>query len=179
MFFRGLSWWLRRLRICPQCRRPGFDSWLRMILWRRKWQPIAVFLPGKSHGQRSLESYSPWGRRRVRRYWVTKQQRQWQNPGPLYGIFCQQWESAERWASWVLQFWPVILKNDFFRRITWTFCSKYRYLHFIFSTMRLEPAVGLAVDSDALGHSSLFRNCYPRYRSQWNNLKNLFQIWIL
>ena len=26
-----------------------------------KWQPIAVFLPGKSHGQRSLAGYSPWG----------------------------------------------------------------------------------------------------------------------
>ena len=31
------------------------------ISWRRKWQPTAVFLPGKSHGQRSLEGYSPWG----------------------------------------------------------------------------------------------------------------------
>jgi len=27
----------------------------------RKWQPIPVFLPGKSHGQRSLVGYSPWG----------------------------------------------------------------------------------------------------------------------
>ena len=27
--------------------------------WRRKWQPSPVFLPGKSHGQRSLEGYSP------------------------------------------------------------------------------------------------------------------------
>ena len=29
--------------------------------WRRKWQPTAVFLPGKIHGQRSLEGCSPWG----------------------------------------------------------------------------------------------------------------------
>ena len=29
--------------------------------WRRKWQPTPVFLPAKSHGQRSLASYSPWG----------------------------------------------------------------------------------------------------------------------
>ena len=29
--------------------------------WRRKWQPIPIFLPEKSHGQRSLVSYSPWG----------------------------------------------------------------------------------------------------------------------
>ena len=28
--------------------------------WRRKWQPIPVFLLGKSHGQRSLMGYSPW-----------------------------------------------------------------------------------------------------------------------
>ena len=28
---------------------------------RRKWQPTPVFLPGKSHGQRSLVGYSPWG----------------------------------------------------------------------------------------------------------------------
>ena len=29
--------------------------------WRRKWKPTPVFLPGKFHGQRSLEGYSPWG----------------------------------------------------------------------------------------------------------------------
>ena len=29
--------------------------------WRREWQPTPVFLPGESHGQRSLEGYSPWG----------------------------------------------------------------------------------------------------------------------
>ena len=32
-----------------------------MIPWRRKWQPAPVFLPGKSHGQRSLAGCSPWG----------------------------------------------------------------------------------------------------------------------
>ena len=31
------------------------------IPWRRKWQPIPEFLPGKFHGQRRLASYSPWG----------------------------------------------------------------------------------------------------------------------
>ena len=29
--------------------------------WRREWQPSPVFLPGESHGQRSLVGYSPWG----------------------------------------------------------------------------------------------------------------------
>ena len=30
-------------------------------LWRRKWQPSLVFLPGEFHGHRSLGGYSPWG----------------------------------------------------------------------------------------------------------------------
>ena len=38
---------------------PGSEK----IPWRRKWQPTPVFLPGKSHGQRSLAGYSPWGRK--------------------------------------------------------------------------------------------------------------------
>ena len=33
---------------------------VRKIPWRRKWQPSPVYLPGKSHGQRSLANYSPW-----------------------------------------------------------------------------------------------------------------------
>ena len=36
---------------------PGSGSFPR----RRKWQPTPVFLPGKSHGQRGLAGYSPWG----------------------------------------------------------------------------------------------------------------------
>ena len=31
------------------------------IIWRRKWQPTPVFLPGESHGQRNLPGHSPWG----------------------------------------------------------------------------------------------------------------------
>ena len=37
-------------------RRCGFNSWIREIPWRRKWQPILVFLPGKLHGQRSWQA---------------------------------------------------------------------------------------------------------------------------
>ena len=49
--------------ICLQCGRPGFDPWVGMIPWRRKWQPTPVLLPGESHGWRSLVGYSPWGRK--------------------------------------------------------------------------------------------------------------------
>ena len=34
-----------------------------MIPMKREWQPTLVFLPGESHGQRNLVSYSPWGRK--------------------------------------------------------------------------------------------------------------------
>ena len=37
-------------RVCPQCRRPGFDPWVGKIPCRRKWQPTPVFLPGEVHG---------------------------------------------------------------------------------------------------------------------------------
>jgi len=42
-------------------RRCGFDPWVWKIPWRKKWQPTPVFLPGESHGQRSLAGYSFWG----------------------------------------------------------------------------------------------------------------------
>ena len=45
--------------------RPGFDPWVRKISWRREWQPTLVFLPGESHGQRSLADYSPWGHKEL------------------------------------------------------------------------------------------------------------------
>ena len=41
----------------------GFNPWVGKIPWRRKWQPTPVFLPGESHGWRSLVGYSPRGRK--------------------------------------------------------------------------------------------------------------------
>ena len=45
-----------------RCNRLGFHPWVGKIPWRRAWQPTPVFLPGESHGQRSLAGYSPRGR---------------------------------------------------------------------------------------------------------------------
>ena len=47
--------------LCCCCCCISIDPWDGMIPWRRKWQSTPVFLPGKSHGQRSLQGYSPWG----------------------------------------------------------------------------------------------------------------------
>ena len=61
------SAWQRR-----GCRRCGFNPWVGKIPWSRKWQLTPVFLPGKSHGQRSLAGYNPGGSKRVRHNWATK-----------------------------------------------------------------------------------------------------------
>jgi len=39
----------------------GVGSIPGKIPWKRKWQPTPLFLPGESHGQRTLVGYSPWG----------------------------------------------------------------------------------------------------------------------
>ena len=45
---------------CRRHKRCGFDPWVRKITWRMAQQPIPVFLPGESHGQRNLVGHSPW-----------------------------------------------------------------------------------------------------------------------
>ena len=48
-----------------QCRR--HETWLQSLGWEdpleQGIEPTPVFLPGESHGQRSLAGYSPWGRK--------------------------------------------------------------------------------------------------------------------
>ena len=51
----------QRVKHLPAMQGPRFDPWVGKISWRRKWQPTPVFLPGESHGQRSLVGYSPRG----------------------------------------------------------------------------------------------------------------------
>ena len=46
-------------------KRCRFDSCVGKIPWRQAWQPIPVFFPGESHGQRSLVGYSPWVRKEL------------------------------------------------------------------------------------------------------------------
>ena len=46
--------------MCEQFYTNKFDNLDEV--WRRKWQPTPVFLPGESHGQRSLVGCSPRGR---------------------------------------------------------------------------------------------------------------------
>ena len=45
----------------PATQETQVQSWVGKILWRRKWQPTTVLMPGKIHGWRSLVGHSPWG----------------------------------------------------------------------------------------------------------------------
>ena len=54
---------------CRRHKRRVFHPWVGKIPWRRKWQPTPVFLPGDSHGQRSLVCYSPWCCKRAGHNW--------------------------------------------------------------------------------------------------------------
>ena len=63
------------VRICLYCRRQGkhrLHPRVGKISWRRKWQPTPVFLPGESHGQKSLASYRPGSCKGVGQDWATE-----------------------------------------------------------------------------------------------------------
>ena len=69
----------------PWCRSRGFNHWVRKIPWRRELQPASVFLPRKSHGQKRLAGYSPWGRKE----WT------WLNDWHFF-----IWEESSLFGSW-------------------------------------------------------------------------------
>ena len=76
------------------------------IFWRRKWQPTPVFLPGKSHGWRSLVGYSSWSHKEsdtTERVHFTK---------TSYHVL------------WSLTNWPGKCRSKpFFTTMQWTFYS--------------------------------------------------------
>ena len=53
----------KKLSACRRRKRGRFDLWMGKLPWRRKWHAPPVFLPGESHGQRSLAGCRPGGRR--------------------------------------------------------------------------------------------------------------------
>ena len=65
------SRWLSGKEPACQFKRHRFDSGIRKIPWRRKWQPTPVLLPKKSHGERSLVGYSPQCSKRFRHILAT------------------------------------------------------------------------------------------------------------
>ena len=62
----GLLRWFSGKESTCQCKRCGFNPWVVKIPQKRKWPPTPVFLPRKSHRQRSLQGYSPKDCKRTR-----------------------------------------------------------------------------------------------------------------
>ena len=52
-WLHSLHWWRSGKESTCQFRRHRFDSWVRKIPWRRKWQSNPVLLPEKSHGEKN------------------------------------------------------------------------------------------------------------------------------
>ena len=61
---------------CRRCKRYGFDPWVRKIPWRRKWQPIPVFLLGNSMDGGA------------HRWQPTRLPHSWDSPGKNTGVGC-------------------------------------------------------------------------------------------
>ena len=111
--------------------------WVRKISWRRKWQLSPVFLPGKVYGQRSLENYSPWGRKRVGHDLVTNK-----NNTCYYLVFKSSlslkffkscpWNSRIYWyilrTFCILTCFPLLL---FLNIIIWVILCSHELIHHI------------------------------------------------
>ena len=60
-----MTQWVKNLPTMQEAQKmnpeQAFNPWFKKKPWRKKWQPIPIFLPKKFHGQRSLGGYSSWG----------------------------------------------------------------------------------------------------------------------
>ena len=98
----------------PAVRRWMFNPWVGKIPWKRKWQPTSVFLPGKSHGQRNLVGYSPWGRKRVIHDLATKPPPPLNNRTPSGWCAVDLWMWLWRWLSlWSVKWYSIITRPLF------------------------------------------------------------------
>ena len=101
----SLPRWLSGQESTCQCRRHKrhqFNPWVRKIPWKRKWQPTPVFLPGKSHGQKSLVDYSSWGHKESD---MTEQL----STNPCFPTAMQSWSLWQRPTKLkALPLWPFM-----------------------------------------------------------------------
>ena len=111
------------------------------VAGRRKWQHTPVFLPGESHGQRSLAGYSPWDHKRIRLDLATQQHQAWSKrfiPVEVFQILkddavkvlhsiCQQIWKTQQWP----QDWKRSVFNSIPKKGNAKECSNYRTIAFI------------------------------------------------
>ena len=94
--FQWLPRWLSGKESACQCRRCGFNPWVRKIPWRRKWQPTLIFLPGKFHGQRSLAGFNPCDHKELDTIEHTCQPK---NHAPALPLVCYLSASRYSWGK--------------------------------------------------------------------------------
>ena len=101
---------LKKKSTC-QCRRHGFDPWVGKIPWQRKWQPTPVFLPGESHGQRSLVGHRSC---KLQVHRVAKSRTQLSNLAHKQQRNTNtqnSWFIAGPWGTSVTQLWHVVARR--------------------------------------------------------------------
>ena len=146
-------------KVCPQCGRPEFGK----ITCRRAWQPTLVFLPGESHGHRSLEGYSPWDSKKSS---TTEQAYMWSYFCFLAGV--QHWDprlEEEAEAGKKLQEASPALKHlqegwgrpCHVQNLCW--CCTYSQMFETLSRTNCGPQPQLGLQ-DALFFSSFFKKKY-------------------
>ena len=93
-----------KVKCLPAMWETGFDLWVRKILWRRRWQPTPVPLPGKSHGWRSLICYSPWGCRE-------SDKTEWLHFWVFFFLSANKW-IKKIWCMYIMGYYSAIIKNE-------------------------------------------------------------------
>ena len=130
-----------------QCRRHGFNLWIGEIPWRMRWQPTLVFLPGKSHGQRSLAGYNPRGRKRVRYYWATKQikSREYCGFPQMTAMLSSQsgLTGAQAWESKNLNSWAPSLSTSY---VIWYSIYLWKMIHNVCDYLKTQDVLALEAD---------------------------------
>ena len=58
-------WWLRRLGVCLQCGRPGFDPWVGKIPGEGNGNPLRYSCLENPMDREGLVGYSPWGHKEL------------------------------------------------------------------------------------------------------------------
>ena len=107
----GLPKWLSGKESACQCRRQGFDPWVRKIPWRRERQPTPVLLPGEipwTEGAGGLQSMGSW---RAVHDWAHIHTHTYpQVPRyALYSSFIQQMLIDTYWIYWHSSFHKVCI----------------------------------------------------------------------
>ena len=145
-------------------KRCGFSLWFGMIPWRRAWQPTPVFLPGESHGQRSLVGCNLWGCKELdtteATYHARKMGRNWQKQLKLESFWLKLPEAKQRriwFSSWMTErtshtwnyirwnfvlswSWVVyVTRQPIYKQNTLTLHMNYdfQYIHIKFSELQL------------------------------------------